>query len=374
MGVTRLSLGVENFDDEILEINGRAHRSPEIYRAYDAARARSASRRSTSTSSPACWARPRRTGATASRRPLALEPDSVTIYQMELPFNTTISRDLLKGTAQFKTRSRAGPPRGAGSRRPSRPWRRAGYHVGSAYTAVKDPAKTRFVYRDRLWQGADLVGTRGGVLRPRQRRPHAEPGHVGDLRRRDEARRDPAQPGLPAHRRGADDSRARAPAEARVDPARLLSREVRRARPRPLQRTVRLAPPDGFLRAADEERWPSRARACSAWTCCFRGSSFPSTRTSVTPEAARPSPYKRAGHAAATKSDRLIRCARLDAAGVVQVSCFFRYMDAGRRTRSGGRRARASRLPRSWVHERDMITLEAFGAWPRALSTVSTSY
>ena len=35
---------------------------------------------------------------------------------------------------------------------------RAGYHIGSAYTAVKNPAKTTFVYRDRLWQGADLVG------------------------------------------------------------------------------------------------------------------------------------------------------------------------------------------------------------------------
>ena len=30
MGVTRLSLGVENFDDRILELNGRAHRSREI--------------------------------------------------------------------------------------------------------------------------------------------------------------------------------------------------------------------------------------------------------------------------------------------------------------------------------------------------------
>src|SRR5262249_29961425 len=33
----------------------------------------------------------------------------------------------------------------------------AGYAAGSAYTAVKDPSKTKFVYRDRLWQGADLV-------------------------------------------------------------------------------------------------------------------------------------------------------------------------------------------------------------------------
>ena len=38
-GVTRLSLGVENFDDRILELNGRAHRSPEIYRVFEQARA-----------------------------------------------------------------------------------------------------------------------------------------------------------------------------------------------------------------------------------------------------------------------------------------------------------------------------------------------
>ena len=39
LGVTRLSLGVENFSDRILEVNGRAHRTPEIGRAYEAARA-----------------------------------------------------------------------------------------------------------------------------------------------------------------------------------------------------------------------------------------------------------------------------------------------------------------------------------------------
>jgi oxygen-independent coproporphyrinogen-3 oxidase len=33
----------------------------------------------------------------------------------------------------------------------------AGYTIGSAYTAVKDPSRTKFVYRDRLWEGADLA-------------------------------------------------------------------------------------------------------------------------------------------------------------------------------------------------------------------------
>ena len=35
---------------------------------------------------------------------------------------------------------------------------RAGYHLRSAYTAVKNPDRTRFVYTDRLWQGADMAG------------------------------------------------------------------------------------------------------------------------------------------------------------------------------------------------------------------------
>ena len=34
LGVTRLSLGIENFDDEILKINGRAHTSKEIEPSY----------------------------------------------------------------------------------------------------------------------------------------------------------------------------------------------------------------------------------------------------------------------------------------------------------------------------------------------------
>ena len=49
IGVTRLSLGVENFDDEILELNGRAHRSPRDRPGLRVRADRSAFRRSTST-------------------------------------------------------------------------------------------------------------------------------------------------------------------------------------------------------------------------------------------------------------------------------------------------------------------------------------
>jgi oxygen-independent coproporphyrinogen-3 oxidase len=157
IGVTRLSLGVENFDDEILEINGRAHRSPEIGRAYAFARSLEFPQINidliagmlgeTDDNWRACV-----------QKTLDLQPDSVTIYQMELPFNTTISGNLLKGTGRF-----AQP---VADWQTKRRWvseafealEGAGYHVRSAYTAVKDPSRTRFVYVDRLWQGADMIG------------------------------------------------------------------------------------------------------------------------------------------------------------------------------------------------------------------------
>jgi oxygen-independent coproporphyrinogen-3 oxidase len=35
----------------------------------------------------------------------------------------------------------------------------AGYGVSSAYTMVRDKSHCRFVYRDRLWHGGDMLGT-----------------------------------------------------------------------------------------------------------------------------------------------------------------------------------------------------------------------
>jgi oxygen-independent coproporphyrinogen-3 oxidase len=157
MGVTRLSLGVENFDDRILEINGRAHRSPEIETAYRFARSLEFPQINIDLiagmlgETEENWQR-------NVEKTVALQPDSVTIYQMELPYNTTISKDLLQKTGQM-TGSLAGWDT-------KRRWvseafealERAGYHIGSAYTAVKDPSRTKFLYRDRLWQGADMAG------------------------------------------------------------------------------------------------------------------------------------------------------------------------------------------------------------------------
>ncbi len=156
IGITRLSLGVENFDKHILEINGRAHREDEIYRAYNFARSVGFPQINIDLiagmveETDENWQR-------NIAKTLELQPDSVTIYQMEVPFNTGIFKQmeaegkLVAPVACWHTKRR---------------WvneafsalEKNGYTVTSATTAVRDPAKTKFVYRDELWQGADLLG------------------------------------------------------------------------------------------------------------------------------------------------------------------------------------------------------------------------
>ncbi len=155
MGVTRLSLGVENFDDHILEINGRAHHSKEIARAFKYARELDFPQINIDLiagmveETEGNWRE-------CIRKTIEMQPDSVTIYQMEIPYNTTIYK-------QMKAEGKLAAP--VADWETKRHWvagafaelEKAGYTVGSAYTAVKDKQKTRFLYRDRLWAGADLL-------------------------------------------------------------------------------------------------------------------------------------------------------------------------------------------------------------------------
>ena len=157
MGVTRLSLGIENFNDQILEANGRAHRSPEIFKAYDYSRSIGFPQINIDLIAGML-------GETESNwqdcidATLKLAPDSVTIYQMELPYNTTISADILKKTGQFSDPLAGWSTKRRWVKEAFQALEAAGYHVGSAYTAVKDPSRTSFMYRDQLWQGADMIG------------------------------------------------------------------------------------------------------------------------------------------------------------------------------------------------------------------------
>lgn len=154
-GVNRLSLGVENFDDGILEANNRAHRSKEIYRAWewlekiDFAQVNLDLIAGMVGETDSNWRR-------CIDETLRLVPEAVTIYQMEIPYNTTIFKEMkLKGNAAAPVADWATKRRWTGEAFEA--FETRGYQIGSAYTAVRDSSTIRFVYRDRLWNGADML-------------------------------------------------------------------------------------------------------------------------------------------------------------------------------------------------------------------------
>ena len=156
LGVTRISLGVENFSDALLEENGRAHLSKQVDNSWQwitDAQFPNVNIDLIAGMVGETWDNWKRN----IDKTLELSPESVTIYQMELPFNTLLSKEMLdKGTespvADWQTK---------------RDWvayafetlQTAGYTVSSTCTVVKDTSKVNFSYRDNLWQGADLLAT-----------------------------------------------------------------------------------------------------------------------------------------------------------------------------------------------------------------------
>ena len=156
LGVTRLSLGIENFTDSVLEENGRAHLTKEVYKSWDWIQAADFDNVNIDLISGMVgetWDNWKHNISEA----IKLSPESITIYQMELPFNTVYSKDILgekieTPVADWETK---------------REWLNyaydeflgAGYKISSAYTVVKDNNKVNFSYRDNLWQGSDLLAT-----------------------------------------------------------------------------------------------------------------------------------------------------------------------------------------------------------------------
>lgn len=156
LGVTRLSLGVENFSDAVLAENGRAHLSGEIDKAWQWIRAAGFPNVNIDLIAGMVgetW----ENWQLNIRRTLELAPESVTIYQLELPFNTVYSKDILGNQVELSV---ADWP----TKRAWVDWAydqliAGGYHVSSGYTLVRDPGKVNFSYRDNLWHGSDLLAT-----------------------------------------------------------------------------------------------------------------------------------------------------------------------------------------------------------------------
>ena len=155
IGVTRLSLGVENLNDVVLKENGRAHLSGEVYEVVPWIKDLGFNQVNVDLIAGMVGER-WETWQDTVKKTIDLDADSVTVYQMELPYNTVYSKDILgkgmdKSVADWKT---------------IREWHNyafdqlasAGHKISSAYTMVKKDKPVKFVYRDAVWNGSDMIG------------------------------------------------------------------------------------------------------------------------------------------------------------------------------------------------------------------------
>ena len=190
-------MGLENLNDRILKENGRAHVGKEIYRSMDWVKSQAFEQVNVDLISGMVgetW----QTWKETVQGTIDLDPDSVTIYQMELPFNTTYSRTLLDGNgltvADWDTK---------------RAWHahaidafgEAGYEISSAYTMVKKGSTEAVCLSGRALaqRGPDRRGRR--VVFTRGRDTLSESHAVGSLCRSLHAGAAAAKQVLPAYRR-----------------------------------------------------------------------------------------------------------------------------------------------------------------------------
>jgi oxygen-independent coproporphyrinogen-3 oxidase len=154
-GVTRVSLGVQALDDDVLRSSGRVHLTGDVERAYESIRGVDFEIVNVDLMVGLVG----ETDASflaGVERVIAMAPESVTIYQLEIPLNTPLSRALRGGDDAPAIASWE-----AKHRRLSDAFDRleaAGYRVRSGYTAVRDPDRHPFVYQDAQYTGADLLG------------------------------------------------------------------------------------------------------------------------------------------------------------------------------------------------------------------------
>ncbi|MAG56072.1 MAG: coproporphyrinogen III oxidase [Planctomycetes bacterium] len=154
-GVTRLSMGVQQLDDDVLRKNGRVHVVADVERAWPHVRAAGFDVVNVDLIAGLV-------GETdvsfygSLDRVIDMEPESATLYLLEIPLNTPLYRALRNDSATEK------PPAWPTKRgRLSAAFDRlenAGYSLRSAYAAVRDPDLHPFVYQESQYRGADLIG------------------------------------------------------------------------------------------------------------------------------------------------------------------------------------------------------------------------
>jgi oxygen-independent coproporphyrinogen-3 oxidase len=153
-GVTRVSMGVQQLDDEVLARNGRIHRVADVERAWAAIQAVGFPVVNVDLITGLVG----ETEASFARSLAAvhaLGPDAITLYQLEIPLNTPLYRDLAAGREEAPASWEVKHRRLAAAFAQLADW---GYQRISAYAAVRDRARHAFLYQALQYRGADLLG------------------------------------------------------------------------------------------------------------------------------------------------------------------------------------------------------------------------
>lgn len=154
-GVNRISLGIQQLDDKVLRLNGRVHLVADVERAW--AEIELAGFEEANIDLIVGLVGETEVPFRASlERVLEMGPDSVTLYQLEIPPNTPLYRSLREGThAELLPSWETKRARLAYA---FARLEKAGYTLRSAYAAARRGRHRRFTYQEEQYRGADLLG------------------------------------------------------------------------------------------------------------------------------------------------------------------------------------------------------------------------
>lgn len=153
-GVNRLSMGVQQLDDEVLERNGRVHRVEDVEQAWGLIQEAGFA----TVNLDLMVGLRGETEASffdSLERTVELGPDSITLYQLEIPLNTPLASEVRGGDTEALA---SWATKNARLATAFERLEAAGYTVRSGYTAVRDTSRHGFQYQDAQYAGADLVG------------------------------------------------------------------------------------------------------------------------------------------------------------------------------------------------------------------------
>ena len=154
-GVTRISMGIQQMNDEVLRQSGRVHLVEDVRRAYGEIR-RCGFDVVNVDLMVGLVGETEESFRNSLQEVISMNPDSITFYQLEIPPNTPLFRALHKQEVAVPVgwdvkRARLAEAFTA--------LEAEGYSLRSAYAAVRDSTKHRFLYQELQYRGADLIGS-----------------------------------------------------------------------------------------------------------------------------------------------------------------------------------------------------------------------